>query len=147
MAIRFNEKEFVVQFNLDYCLKRYSEIKTAESALLSNKIKVRELAKVYTEDAVLVWIESWIANLAAFKDISIEESQVKKTAMFILEEVYMLNLAELTLLFKRIMKGSIFYNKFDGTTIIHAARDYRQERGRILSKMSTEQYKELFEKR
>ena len=105
-------------------------------ALFSGKIKICELSLCYGEQLIITWLRAWLVTLSNYMDFEINESQSKKTAIFILEECYMLNLAELSLLFKRIMKGhyGYFFNKFNGQIIIQACRDYRKERGLILSK-------------
>jgi hypothetical protein len=129
-------KKFTEQFNLDYCLQKYLQYKTVADALYSGKIKISELSVSYGEELIITWLRAWLVTLSNYMDFEINESQSKKTAMFILEECYMLNLAELSLLFKRIMKGHYghFFNKFNGQIIMHACREYRKERGLILSR-------------
>jgi len=132
-------KKFSEQFNLDYCLQRYLEYKTPVEALFSEKIKISELSICYGEQLIITWLRAWLVTLSNYMDFEINESQSRKTAMFILEECYMLNLAELSLLFKKIMKGHYgqFFNKFNGQIIIQACREYRKERGLILSRQSS----------
>jgi hypothetical protein len=108
-------------------------------------VKLSELCKAYNDKSITAWIQAWLINLAKYMDFSVTPEQVKSTAIAILEECYMLNLAEFTLLFRRILKGyyGIFYGKFNGQMIIGACISFRQERGKILAKMSTEEQKKI----
>jgi hypothetical protein len=132
-------RDFSSQFNLDFCLEQYSGYRTPGAALQSGKIKIRELVDCYGDRLIIAWLKAWLVNLSHYMDFDINTSQGHKTAMFILEECYMLNLAEISLLFKKIMKGNYgeFYNKFNGQIILRACREYRKERGRILSRQPT----------
>lgn len=71
-------------------------------------------------------------------NFEISTQQAKSTSMMILEELYMLNIAEFTFFFKQIRKGifGIFYGKFNGQTILIACKEFRKNRGRILSDMN-----------
>lgn len=136
--------EFANQFNLDYCIERYVKYKTIEDALKSNKIKLNELSEAYGEQIILGWIQAWLINLSKYMDFSVSEQQVKNTSLFILEDCYALNVVEITLIFRRIIKGYYgnFYGKFNGQIIINACKEYRKQRGIELSKLdSSEQDK------
>ena len=138
-------KCFAAQFNLDFCLSRYSTIQTITQGLSADLIKLGELNLAYGDKITALWIESWLVNIASYMDFSISSKQASSTAMFIKEECYMLNIGELTLLFKRIFKGKYgqFYGKFNGQTIIGACVEFRNERGKIISKMSSEEQEAL----
>lgn len=129
--------------NLDTCMERYMDIKTIDQALRSNKIKLRELAAIYTEKAIAAWIQAWLVNLASYMNFPITAQQAKTTAMFILEDCYMLNIVEFTLLFKKINRGNYgeFYGKFNGQIIISACKQYRSQRGKVLVSLSEEEQK------
>jgi len=107
---------------------------------MSEFIKIRELAACFDDETIQLWLEAWLVNLSQHMDFEINESQAKETAIALVEDLYMLNLAEITLLFRKIRKGYYgrFYGKFDMQTILTAARQYRIERGKILAGLSTE---------
>ena len=132
---------FLSQFNYDFCRERYMAKRSLKSALVSNTIKVRELAACYDDETVQLWMEAWLVNLSQHMDFQISESQSKETAYGLVEVLYMLNLAEITLFFRKLHNGQYgrFYGKFDMQTILIAAREYREERGKILSRMSTKE--------
>ena len=137
--------EFVNTFNLDYCMEKYINIKTIEDALKSGKVKIRELTPIYTEKAIVSWIQAWLINLSSYMNFSITEQQAKTTAMFILEDCYMFNLAEFTLLFRKINRGNYgqFYGQFNGQIIMAACKEYRNQRGKILSGLTEQEQNEL----
>lgn len=137
--------EFAKAMNLDTCMEKYIDVKTIEQALISNKIKLKELASIYTEKAIIAWIQAWLVNIASYMNFPITEQQAKTTAIFILEDCYMLNIVEFTLLFRKINRGNYgeFYGKFNGQIIISACKQYRQQRGGILSKMSDDERNNL----
>lgn len=117
-------------------------LKTATEALYSDTIKLRELAQIYGEQTVTLWIEAWLVNLSEFMDFKISEGQSTKTAMLILEEGYMFNLAEITLCFKRIMKLE-FYGQFKASVIIGEIKRYRNERGKALTGLGSDEQKRI----
>lgn len=138
-------EQFAIQFNLDSCSERYIEYKDNLTAMKSLKIKLRELSQVYSERAVVAWIQTWLISLSMYMNFEITEQQAVSTATTILEECYMLNIVEFNLLFRKMKKGNygIFYGKFNGQTIIKACIQFRKERGLILSRLSENEQKEI----
>jgi len=138
-------KSFLTQFNFDFCSKRYEPYYTAELALETKMVKLRELAEIYNRQTPVSLMEIWLVNLSTFMGFEITDQQARETAQYIFEEVGMLNIAEITLLFKRIKKGKYgdFYGRFNGQLILKACREYRKERGNILTKMSTDKQLKL----
>lgn len=114
--------------------------RTVKDALLSGKLKLRQIAEVYDDESVSLFLETWLVQLARDMGFQISEAQARETAILLLEEIYMLNLSELTLLFKKIRKGDYgtFYGSFNMQTIVIAAKRYRQERGKEVLKLPTE---------
>ena len=126
-------------------MKRYTEIKTPALALESKVINLREIAGIYNEELPVLLIKAWLVNFSLFMDFAISPQQARETAIYVFEETFMLNIAELTLLFKRIKTGHYgeFYGKFNPQIVLRACREYRQERGKIISKMPSDQQKEV----
>ena len=137
--------DFGKRFNLDYCMEKYFEVKTIEEALMHKKIKLRELSVCYGEEIMIGWIQAWLINLAGYMNFPITTQQAKTTAMFILEDCYMLNIVEFTLLFRKINRGNYgeFYGKFNGQIIMSACKQYRSQRGKALSALTEEEQKSL----
>lgn len=138
-------KEFLLEFNFDACLNRYLKFKTEDLALKSHKFKLREIGKLYAPEVPVRLIELWLFNTSKFMAWEMTDQQVRETAIYLYEELCMLNLAELTLFFKKLKKGvyGTFYGKFDGMKICSFAREYRMARGQILSKLPEEEQKRL----
>ena len=136
---------FLTQFNPDYCSNRYQDFKTSELALKTGLVKLREIAQAYHSNTPVIMLKLWLVNLSKFMDFDITDQQARETGQYIYEEVNMFNLAEITLLFKRIKKGfyGAFYGKFNGQIILKACREYRKERGNILSGLSTDEQLKL----
>lgn len=140
-----NSKGFITRFNPDWCRDRYLHLKTPKEALFADVIKISEIVQAYDEETVQLWLVAWLVNLSGLMDFEINDAQANETAIFILEELYMLNVAELTLFFKRLKKGhyGVFYNKFNIQTILRAGKEYRMERGKIVSGMTSEEQRNL----
>jgi hypothetical protein len=138
-------KDFAVEFNLDYCSSRYIAIKTNIDGIKSNTVKLRELSECYGDENIVNWIASWLVVLASKMDFSISPEQVGTTSILILEELYMINISEFSLFFKKLLKGhyGIFYGKFNMQTILIACKKYRSERGLIISKMTESEQKKI----
>lgn len=137
--------EFGKKFNLDFCMEKYISVKTVEDALMGKKIKLRELSVAYGEEIIIGWIQAWLINLSRYMNFSITTQQAKTTAMFILEDCYMLNIVEFTLLFRKITRGNYgeFFGKFNGQIIMSACKQYRNQRGKILVALSEDEQKSL----
>ena len=78
-------------------------------------------------------------------DFEVTPDQIDDTAKMLIQEISMFNLADITLLFNRIKKGhyGVFYGKFNPQLILVAAKEYRMERGRILSRLTTEEQEQI----
>lgn len=116
-------------------------MKIIQVAGKSDTMKLWELAQVYGQKTVCLWIEAWLVNLSEYMDFEVSEHQTTSTSIMILEELYMLKIPEFTLFFKKLRKGNYgqFYGKFNGQIIMLAALEFRKQRGTILSKEPTEE--------
>lgn len=135
----------MIQFNADYCTKRYADFNTADLALDTKMVKLREVAQAYNPNTPVLMLKLWLVNLASFMGFEITDQQARETGQYIYEEVAMFNLAEITLLFREIKKGQHgeFYGKFNGQIILRGCREYRSRRGKILAKLSTDEQLKL----
>lgn len=138
-------KDFAKQFNMDYCFIKNMAVKNNSDGLLTNTIKLRELSDCYGDKNIANWIASWLVVLSSKMDFSISPEQAGTTSILILEELYMINIAEFSLLFKKILKGDygIFYGKFNIQTILIACKEFRLQRGSVISKMDSEEQNKL----
>lgn len=134
---------FLTTFNPDFCSERYESFNTTETALLSGMIKLSDLQFAYDKETSIDLLRAWLLNLSVYCGIDTDEEGllIKTIARELYTEIFMLNMAELTLLFSRLRKGyyGSFYGRFDGMMICNAAREYRQQRGNILARLPEEQ--------
>jgi hypothetical protein len=130
-----NIELFAQDFNLDSCDERYIGIKTHLDGMESKTIKLRELSDCYGDENISNWIAAWLISISSYMNFEISTQQVRTTSLIILEELYMINIAEFTLFFKQLRKGKfgIFYGKFNGQTILMACKEFRLNRGNVLS--------------
>lgn len=138
-------KDFAKEFNLDNCMERYCCVKTHSDGLLSNKVKLNELSACYGEENICNWIAAWLITVSLYMNFEISTQQVKITSILILEEMYMINIAEFSFFFRKLIKGAYrpFYGKFNGQTIIQACKEFRHERGRVFSQMPSDLQNQL----
>lgn len=142
-----NSAELIIGLNYDFCRERYKLLNTQELTLKSNLIKLSELV-VYSEDTPVDLLRAWLLNLSVYLVIDADGQVIKEVARELYSETYMLNIAELTLLFSRIKRGyyGSFYGRFDGIIIISAAREFRSARGFILSRLPENEQIKLIQK-
>lgn len=140
--------DFLNKVNFDYCVQRYDGLTSVEEALNKNVIKLREIGIAYGVKTPKLLISAWLTMLCDYFAFDVDKRQIQETAGYIYEEAHFLNLAELTLVFKRIKKGHYgeFYGRFNPQTIIKAIKAYRSERGAILSRQPTIDFDEIAER-
>lgn len=118
------------------CLTRYSNKLTISDAYKSDLIKLSDLRDIYSLMTPFYFIESWLLQLNIFinTENKLSGEQIKELANYMYDEIYMLNMAELTLLFKRIKNGhyGVYYNRIDATQIVSWCRQYRLERSKCI---------------
>jgi len=121
---------------------------TQENALTANLIKLSDLRIAYEKDTPVDLLRAWLVNLSIYSGLDADSQLIKEIAKELYSEIFMFNIAELTLFFSRIKKGYYgeFYGKFDGIKIIKGAREYRAQRGIVLSGLTEEQQNQIIEK-
>ena len=136
--------DFVIEFDLDNLVKRYVDIKTPLEALRSKKIKLYQLPACYGFENVKDWLTFLLASYCKFMDFEVDEDRVKMTGILLYDDIYMMNLAEISLFFRGLQRGvyGTMY-KFNGPEILKSAREYRQKRGVELARLSETEQKEL----
>lgn len=131
------QRDLVVNMNHSMLEKKYSHIKTVNSAYDSGYVKLSEIKEIYSQEAPVMLIESWIMQLALFLDLPVNKDQIRELAWLIYDDNNFLNVAELTLLFTKIKKGFYgqFFGRIDPSEILRWCREYRRERGMYVSKI------------
>ena len=103
----------------------------------------REQSKKFTEGLVLIWLMYLNEILNLNKPMS--EEQMKLASTLICEEFYMLKMADLTLLFKRIISGQYgeFYERLSIDKVLTFFRNYLEERFEIAIDQSSRAHRDL----
>ena len=135
-AIQQTSKKILLsRYNPSNCMAHAGKLVSVTDAINSpshslGKIQ-REQSKKFTEGLILLWLIylNDILNL----NKSMSEEQMKLAAVLICEEFYMLKMADLTLLFKRIISGQFgeFYERLSIDKVMTFFREYREERFEI----------------
>lgn len=131
------QKDFIVNMNHVALEKRYDRIMTVADAYQTNYIKLEELEYIYAKETPVLLLESWILQLSLFAKVPINKDQIHELALLLYDDCRFLNMAELTLFFKRVKKGHYgeFYADFNTMALMRWAREYRKERGMYISKL------------
>ncbi len=91
-----------------------------------------KVKKQYGEDFTEAYVAMWITNLVEFFSVGkrMGENQIIETASFIMQDYYMLTLADINLVFTRAKKGFYgeLYDRLDGAIILGWFRKYFDER-------------------
>lgn len=134
----------------EYLDERYSQIKTVDDAYDESKIKLNELAIIYTPSTPLFMIENWLNGLLIYLNFENqrEDYQMHQLAKYIYDELHFLNLPEITLFFRKVKKGKYgaFYGRIDPVEMIRWARDFRQDRGNYIAKQPISYESEVLKK-
>jgi len=125
---------FTANMNHQTCIERYKAFDTLEKATKSKLIKICELKEIYSDRVPELFIRSWLLQLNLFVNVEnkLSEPQIIELSSYMYDEIYMLNMAEFTLLFKRIKNGHYapFYNRIDATQLLIICREFRKERAK-----------------
>lgn len=143
LAVCNDQKSFLEKFNPDFCAERYEHLNKIETALMSGMIKLSDLQFAYKKETGIDLIRAWLMNLSVYLGLDSDGQIIKDIARQLYSEIFMFNMAEFTLFFTRLKKGHYgpMYGRFDGQMICIAAREYRQQRGLILSRLPEEKQK------
>jgi hypothetical protein len=130
--------------------ERYSGIRNIGDAYDEGKLKLNELAVIYTKKTPLFMIENWLNGLLVYLnfDAQREDYQMSQLAKYIYEDLHFMNLQEITLFFRYVKRGKYgeFYGKIDPVKMLIWCREFRQERGNYISKLPVEFESEVVRK-
>ncbi|NQU53782.1 MAG: hypothetical protein HQ522_14730 [Bacteroidetes bacterium] len=124
--------QFLDNFSPGKCLRIFHKADTPALTMKSGAPTLATIKKEYSEDFLQAYIAVWIVNLNDFTNASrkMSPSQIEETAIFILQDYYYLNLADINLVFKRIKKGEFgqLFAELDGVKILSWFEKYANER-------------------
>lgn len=131
--------------NPDFCANRYLDHNTELKALQAGVIKLSEINQAYAPGTAEDLISAWLLALSMYVRIEVDKKLIQEIARELYKEIFMLNMAELTLFFSKLRRGTYgpLYGRFDGMMICIAAREYRQARGIELAKLPSEEQNKI----
>lgn len=120
-------------------MKRYeSETVSIEAAQRENILTLQEISLIYTPNTPSLMLEAWLYNLNDFVNVQnkLNPNQIPEIAYLIHNQYSSLNMAELTLLFKRIKMGHYgpLYGNLSGESILRWFAEFTKEKSQILVK-------------
>ena len=120
-------------------------LNTEELALKSGIIKLSDIKFAYGEETPVDLVYVWLLNASLYARLEIDHRLLKDIARELYKEIHMVNIAEFTLFFSKLKRGyyGTLYGRFDGMMITSAAREYRKQRGLILSRLTEEEQKKI----
>ena len=142
--MQVSKQKLVEIYSQDELIKQYAPAKfmlnagklvSIKDAINSNSYSLgklqREHSRKFTESIISNWLIYLNETLNLNNDMSIE--QIRLASVLICEEFYMLKMADLTLLFKRIISGQYgeFYERLSIDNVITFFRNYLEERFEI----------------
>lgn len=134
LLINLTKKDFLKEYNVPSCQKKYEGVKTCRGAINTDAPKISTIISRYGRSSTSTYLETWLYNLAdsinVKSDRNLTMEQIREASTYIVEEYYDLNLAEITLVFKKIKKGEFgyHYEGLDMMKIMNFFRKYREEK-------------------
>lgn len=131
-TVMISKKKFLESYSLDNCLGVYKKLSTVDECMESKSPSIgtiiRERGKEFCEGFLL----AWILNLNEILNLRrpMTDNQIKLCVKEIMNTYPSLKIADLTLLFKRIMAGEFgeFYESLSIPKVLTFFRDYNDER-------------------
>ena len=134
-----NTEKLIIGFNPVASMRRYEkETVSVEAAQKPNILTLREIAVIYTPNTPSLLLEAWLYNLNDFVNVQnkLNSEQIPEIAYLINNRYSDLNMAELTLLFKRIKMGHYgpLYGNLSGDNILRWFLEFSKEKDWVLAK-------------
>lgn len=126
-----NEK-FLKSYSLNNCLKVYKNLRIVDDCFESNSPSLAVIQRDKGLDFTEAFLMAWLINLNEILNLNkpMSESQIILCVSEVLNNYSNLKIADLTLLFKRIMAGEFgeFYESISIPKVLTFFRDYNDER-------------------
>lgn len=119
-------------YNLNNCLKVYRNLVIIDDCFKSKSPSLAAIKREKGEDFIEAFIASWLINLNEILNLNkpMTEAQIILCVAEILSNYSSLKIADLTLLFKRIMSGDFgeFYESISIPKVLTFFKKYNEER-------------------
>ncbi len=112
--------------------KQCMAVRSCSDVFQTSMPSLAKIKKRFGDQFSEKYVAAWIINLIDFFQVGkkMGDAQVYETSMLILQEYYMLTLADINLVFTRAKKGYYgeMYDRLDGAVILSWFRKYFEER-------------------
>ena len=127
-----SNEEFLKNYNLNNCLKVYKNLHLIEECLISQSPTLGTISREKGNEFTEAFLTAWLINLNEILNLNkpMTETQIIICVSEIMNDCYGMNIAELTLLFKRIMRGEFgeFYESLSISKVLTFFREYYEAR-------------------
>lgn len=127
-----DKKSFLQVNSVPVLIRKYANAKDISLVSGSGELSLVKMKTEYSEDYTLAYVEMWILSLNDFLNVKskMNPAQIKETALYILQDYYYFNLADLAYFFSNAKKGHYgeYYNCLDGRLILSWLKIYANER-------------------
>lgn len=134
---KLSQGEFLEKFSIKNCVEIFKKANTPIKTFNSKLESLSLIKKEYSKNFVISYINEWLINLNDYLNIQrkMTPEQIAETSIFIYNDYYYLNLADINLIFSRVKKGYYgkLYESLDGMKIIDFFMQYGNERANIVS--------------
>lgn len=121
------------------CMKRYAkESISVEAAQVDTILTLSEIRRFYTPETPELLVEAWLYNLNDFVNVQnkLKPEQITEIAWLLVGQYSFLNMADLTLIFRRVKMGHYgpLYGNLSGENICRWFGEYVTERSDVIVK-------------
>jgi len=138
------KKDFLKKCSPRSVAKSCKNVNSVPAVLETKLPTLATVRRTYGEDFTEAYVATWITNLVEFFEVGkrMGEYQIDETAMLIMQDYYMLTLADINLVFTRAKKGYYgeMYDRLDGAIILSWFRKYFEERCQEAASMSQREH-------
>ena len=126
-----NEK-FLSVYNLENCLQVYKNLNIVDQCLESKSPTLAAIKRDKSENFCIGFIQAWLVNLNEILNLNkpMTVTQINLCSVTVLNDYYFFKVADLTLMFKRIIAGEYgeFYERLSIPKVLTFFRQYSEER-------------------
>jgi len=135
---QISRERFIQEYGIAACREKYEEVNSCSKALETSSPLLSHVKNSYGKQSAIAYIETWLYNLNDYLNISrrLKKEQIYETALYIIQDYYFLNIAEIHLFFKKIKKGEFgnLYEGIDGYKVLSFLKEYDNERTAVFEK-------------
>lgn len=145
LSKKLNKLEFSAKYSPKSCMVKFRDVKTIKKAITEKVGSLSQIKKGYGVEFQTTYVEGWIIDLQEKVGVKnkMNKDMIEECAMFILEEYYYLNIADINLIFTRAKKGHYgkLYESISMPKILEWFEDYSNDRAEIAFQTNLSEHK------